>query len=30
MEKKPFLCSAMGTPPAFDETIYEESRKLFS
>ncbi|AEF85625.1 putative veratrol:corrinoid protein metyltransferase [Treponema primitia ZAS-2] len=29
MEKKSFLCSAMGTPPAFDETVYEESRKLF-
>jgi len=30
MEKKPFLCFSMGAPPAFLETVYEESRKMFN
>ena len=30
MDKKPFTCSAMGATPAFLDTLYEESRKLFS
>ena len=30
MEKKPFLCSGMGAPVAFLDTLYEESRKMFS
>jgi len=29
-EKKPCLCSAMGAPASFTETLYEESRKMFS
>jgi hypothetical protein len=28
MEAKPFLCSAMGAPTAFTDTLYEESRKF--
>ena len=30
MEKKPFVCPAMGAPVAFLDTLYEESRKMFS
>ena len=29
MEKKRFTCSAAGATPAFNETLYEESRKMF-
>ena len=29
IDKKPFLCSAMGATPAFSDTLYEESRKMF-
>ena len=28
-EKKPCLCSAGAAPPAFHETLYEETRKMF-
>ena len=30
MDKKPFVCPAMGAPVAFLDTLYEESRKMFS
>jgi uroporphyrinogen-III decarboxylase len=30
VEKKPFLCSAFSMTPAWAETLYEESRKLFA
>ena len=30
MEKKPFVCSAQNAPVAFLDTLYEESRKMFS
>jgi hypothetical protein len=29
MEKKPFLCATMNGSQAFNDTLYEESRKLF-
>jgi len=30
MEKKPFVCSGIGASAAFLDTLYEESRKMFS
>ena len=30
MEKKPFYITAIGATPAFLDTVYEESRKMFS
>ena len=30
MEKKPFVCPAIGAPIAFLDTLYEDSRKMFN